>query len=121
MTAPTDQEVTRILRARGAAEHVIQRGRNGLISGWQEFVSRVEQGYAWGLDDYRNDLDLREHIAATGLAPLVAAEDERFRRMLTHTDRKLWDSDAPDPFWTRGFPSNASGDLLDDLREEGFA
>ena len=84
-------------------------------------MSAVESGYRFGLDDYRNDLDIRSLIEAVGLAPEVAGEDARLRVLLAHTDESVWSSDAADAFWVRGYPRNASGELLRDLQAAGFA
>lgn len=121
MDPSSDESVRRILRERKAADHVIAGGAAGLIEVWRKFVEEVERGYEFGLDDYRNDLDIRTLIENTGLAPAVAAEDARLRRMLTVTGRPVWSSDVPGAFWIEGYPSNASGQLLEDLRAESLA
>jgi hypothetical protein len=120
MPRPSEDDVRTILRDRGAAEHVIRGGAEGLIGAWRRFAAQVEHGYPLGLEDYRNDLDIRTLIAVAGLASEVAGEDERFRRMMSPAGRAVWPSDVPDAFWTMGYPSNAAGPLLDDLRAEGF-
>ena len=121
MARPDDGAVRDKLRARGAADYVIREGAQGLIGRWRKFVEQVEVGYRFGLDDYRNDLDIRTLIWVAGLENEVSREDERLRALLTHTESPVWSSDAPDPFWVRGFPSNASGELLEDLRAAGLA
>jgi hypothetical protein len=115
MAHPDDAAVVAVLRARGAAPHVVARGGAGLIEGWRRFVEQVETGYALGLDDYRNDLDIRTLIEAAGLSDEVAEEDRRLRGLLAHTDTAIWSSDVKDAFWVRGYPANASGELLEDL------
>jgi hypothetical protein len=117
----SDDEVRSRLRERGAAEHVIRGGREGLIRAWRRFVDEVQAGYRFGIEDYRNDLDTRTLIHTAGLDSEAAEDDAKFRSLLTHTDRRIWESDAPDPFWVRGYPRTASGRLLEDLRAEGLA
>lgn len=111
------------LRARGAAEHVVRGGAGYLISRWREFVDEIESRGCENcvLEEYFNDLDIRTLIHAAGLDAEVAAEDTKFRALLIHTDRRLWESDAPDPFWIYGYPQTARGQLLEDLRAAGFA
>jgi hypothetical protein len=116
----SDEEIARKLRARGVADHVVAGGALGLIASWRDFVSQVEHGYPLGLDDYRNDLDLRELIAAVGLDSRVASEDQRLRNALVSSPRTIWESSLPDAFWVHGYPRNASGELLADLRAEGL-
>ncbi|HWE00244.1 MAG TPA: hypothetical protein VG345_14430, partial [Bryobacteraceae bacterium] len=70
MTEPDD--IRDRLRARGAADYIVREGAEGLLSRWRAFVHAVETGYRFGLDDYRNDLDIRSLIEAAGLADKVA-------------------------------------------------
>lgn len=118
----TDEEIQQYLRDNGYPEHLVRGGRAGLVRRWREFVEQAERGYNLGLEDYRNDLDLRAIIAMAGAEDdEVRALDARLRAMLAHTDVRVWESLAGDPFWDFGFPRNASGDLLEDLRAEGLA
>ena len=121
MARADDEKVRAKLRARGAADYIVREGAGGLLAHWREFVEDVESGYRLGLDDYRNDLDIRTLIEAVGLGPEVAGEDARFRALLAHTDQSVWSSDAADAFWVRGYPQNAAGELLNDLRAAGLA
>ncbi|HET8550049.1 MAG TPA: hypothetical protein VFL57_18695 [Bryobacteraceae bacterium] len=116
----TDEEVRRYLAENGYPLHVVQAGREGLIRRWREFVEEVERGYEYGLEDYRNDLDLRGVIAMAGLDHDVADMDKRLAAMLTRTDVRVWESASQHPFWDFGYPRNASGPLLKDLRRAGL-
>jgi hypothetical protein len=40
--------------------------------------------------------------------------------MLAGTDCRVWESTDGNPFWDFGYPRNASGELLNDLRGAGF-
>jgi len=117
---PMADPVSQFLADRGAAPHLIAGGGPGLIQRWREFVSLVESGYAFGLEDYRNDLDLRTLIAGASLGPDVAEEDARLLALLTRTDIEIWSGDAPDAWWTRGYPVNAGPLLLQDLQADGI-
>ncbi len=122
MAHSNDEVVRRKLRERGVAERVVVAGAEGLISRWAEFAAAVESGYRFGLADYRNDLDIRTLIAVAGLEhePAVRDSDDKLRRVLAGSHTGLWSSDVPDAFWVRGIPCNASGELLADLKSEGF-
>jgi hypothetical protein len=118
----TDAEIQDYLRDNGYPEHVVRGGRAGLIRRWREFVEQVERGYPLGLEDYRNDLDLRAIIAMAGAEDEeVRALDRRLGAMLVNTGVRVWESLAGDPFWDFGTPRNASGELLEDLRREGLS
>ncbi|HML18924.1 MAG TPA: hypothetical protein VK419_17955 [Bryobacteraceae bacterium] len=118
----TDPEIQDYLRANGYPEHVVRDGRAGLLRQWREFVGQVERGYLLGLEDYRNDLDVRAILMLAGAEDdEVRALDDRFRRLLTATGVRVWESAEGAPFWDFGYPSNAGGDLKNDLRTEGLA
>lgn len=88
---------------------------------WKEFVEQVERGYSLGLEDYRNDLDLRAILRVAGAEDeQVAALDERFKALLTGRARRVWESAPGDPFWDFGYPRNAGEELREGLREEGL-
>ncbi|MEO8052038.1 MAG: hypothetical protein ABI833_16605 [Acidobacteriota bacterium] len=115
----TDTQVKDYLRENGYPEHLIREGRSGLLRRWREFVERVERGYSLGIEDYRNDLDVRGIIAlAKADDAEVHALDERLRKLLTATGVRVWESGPDNAFWDFGYPRNAGTDLLDDLRKE---
>src|ERR1051326_7402225 len=63
----TDAELRDYLQQNGYPEHIWSAGRDGLVARWRKFVAEVERGYKYGLEDYRNDLDLRAVISLVGL------------------------------------------------------
>jgi hypothetical protein len=114
--------VDEYLRENGYPEHVVRDGRAGLVRNWRQFVERVEQRYSLGLEDYRNDLDTRAILRlADAEDDEVIALDERLKKQLTACDQRVWESAPGEPFWDFGYPRNADGDLLDDLRREELA
>jgi hypothetical protein len=121
----TDPEIQNYLRDNGYPEHIVRDGRAGLLRRWREFVEHVETGYKLGLEDYRNDLDVRAilELAVAGTDDPNAAEiqalDDRLKKMLVATSVRVWES-APSPFWDFGYPRNAGPDLVEDLHAEGL-
>ena len=114
--------VEEYLRENGYPEHVVREGRAGLVRKWREFVESVERGYRLGLEDYRNDLDLRAILAQAGAEDEeIVALDERLKKLLTGCDRRVWESAPGEPFWDFGYPRNAGPELLEDLRSEELA
>jgi hypothetical protein len=120
IVAMTDEEMAAYLRENGYPEHIVRAGRAGLIERWAKFVAQAEQGYKLGLEDYRNDLDLRGIIAMLGLDAEVSHLDRRFEALLIHRDKRLWESTPADPFWDFGYPRNAGAQLLEDIKSEGL-
>lgn len=116
----TDAEVLNYLRENGYPEHVVRDGRPGLVLRWRRFVEQVERGYKFGLEEYRNDLDVRAILALAGADEDVRELDERLKAQLTATDVRVWESAAGEPFWDFGYPKNAGPDLIEDLRVEGL-
>ena len=109
------------LSENGYPAHIVHAGRAGLIDRWRRFVEEVERGYKLGLEDYRNDLDLRGIIAMVGLDDEVRDLDSRFEALLTNREKRVWESAAGDPFWDFGYPKNAPVQFLEDLRNEGIS
>lgn len=116
----TDEQIVEYLRANGYPEHLVRAGRAGLIERWRRFVEEVERGYKFGLEDYRNDLDLRGIIALSGLDVEVRDLDQRFEALLINRTLRVWETAAGDPFWDFGYPQNAGKQLLKDLQNEGL-
>ncbi len=109
------------LRENGYPQHVIRGGRAGLVRRWREFVEQVERGYQLGLEDYRNDLDLRGILRQAGAEDAeVEAADERLRQALLPAKARIWESAPGDPFWDYGYPRNAGAELKAGLAEEGL-
>lgn len=116
----TDPEIQTYLRDNGYPEHIARAGRAGLIQRWREFVRQVESGYPGGLEDYRNDLDLRAVLQLSETEDdETQALDERLQEMLIARDVRVWES-APSPFWDFGYPRNAGPELIADLRAENL-
>ena len=118
----TDGEIQSYLRDNGYSEHLVREGKPGLMRRWREFIEQVERGYSLGLEDYRNDLDIRAIIRLAGAESdsELLGLDERLRKLLTNTHRRVWESAPGNPFWDFGYPRNAGDELLEGLREEGF-
>jgi hypothetical protein len=118
----TDEEIVEYLRENGSPPHIVRGGRAGLIERWQKFVSEVDEGYRFGLEDYRNDLDLRGIIETLDLAGDEATRnaDQHLAALLTPAAKRLWESCDGNPFWDFGYPKNAGEELLADLQREGL-
>jgi len=116
----TDEQATAYLRENGYPEHLIRGGRAGLIARWAKFVDEVEHGYRFGLEDYRNDLDVRGIIALLGMDAEVQSLDRRFEAKLINRDKRVWESAPNDPFWDYGYPNSTGTQFLEDIRNEGL-
>jgi hypothetical protein len=120
-----DSEVRAYLRDNGYPEHLVRDGRAGLVRRWKEFVEQVERGYRLGLEDYRNDLDLRGILRQANTEgdledDEVRALDERLRTLLEPSRRRVWESAPGDPFWDYGYPRNTGEELREGLIAEGL-
>jgi hypothetical protein len=89
-------EVRELLRSRGCPDTVVAGGLEGLIADWTSFSHEIENGYALGLDDYLNDVDGRELIAAVVHA-VPAALTPTLRRKLTAADNRARAALEPHP------------------------
>ena len=114
-----DAQVQEYLRDNDYPEHILKGGRTGLVGRWREFIEQVEHGYSLGIEDYRNDLDVRGILALAEAEDAdVHALDARLQKLLTATDVRVWESGPGEAFWDFGYPRNAGADLLADLRRE---
>ncbi len=116
----TEEEIIIYLEDSGFPPHIVERGSEGLVERWEEFVGEVERGYPYGLVEYRHDLDLRGAIDLIGLSERVAGADERLEALLEHRDVRVWESGGANPWWDFGYPRNARGHFLNRLREAGL-
>ncbi|MFY9554330.1 MAG: hypothetical protein WAV20_05145 [Blastocatellia bacterium] len=126
--------VREYLRNKGCAQHVIDRGLQGLVRDWEKTVESIEQGYKLGLDDYLNDMDGRQLIEET-LAidrganasrhrERVRRADEHLRKLVTPVARSLWGDEAAVEhgwsaernWWYFSEPKTAGPELLEDLK-----
>jgi len=127
------ESVREFLRRRGAPDTVVARGMPGLIESWERTATAIEQGYAFGLDDYLNDMDARQLIDdAWGAASdherrrvedRLADADRRVRERLVERSHCLWgDGVAQYHGWSRERnwwyfmqPASAGADLTEEL------
>lgn len=88
--------VRRLLVARGCPEPMVAAGLPGLVSLWSEIVATIESGYRLTLDDYLNDMDLRDLVAA---AIAVAGPDSQaeVQERLTSVDARFLAQTVPSP------------------------
>jgi hypothetical protein len=120
------------LEKRGCARHLRDGGLEGLVARWESFVDELAGGYALGLDDYLNDLDLRDILegalavaggsGARSARRRTAASDERFRGATVEC-APLWgetgERAAAVPWWYRRRPLNPGEELREGFRREG--
>jgi hypothetical protein len=125
--------VREFLKRRGAAQHVVQGGLAGLVESWERVVDSVKRGYNLGLDDYLNDMDVRqllEEAFPLTKAPETHLErlrrtDESMKRLLKPIRRSLWGEktarehgwSAEKNWWYFSVPINAGSELIEDLKE----
>jgi hypothetical protein len=115
-----ESAIQQYLEDNGYPAHVVEGGSAGLVRRFRAFVSEVESGYGFGLQDYRNDLDIRGLITLFGLDVEVADEDARLNAMLIDREHRVWESGAGDGYWDFGYPRNAGRWLMRELSAAGL-
>lgn len=122
--------VTRYLAERGVSTTVLGTGLLGLVANWDAIASRAER-YDLTLDDWLNDLDLRDIIAgAMSVAPehdrhavqsILGVADDRFRRATIEAPRPLVaDTDRVAQWWYLRCPAHPGASMRDDLLAAGL-
>ena len=131
----SDDQIRRFLRGRGVADHVVDAGLDGLVGAWERVVATVEGGYPLGIDDYLNDLDIRQIIEVvvstmpTSDGPLIdrlRAADARMRAATVPAPRCVWGDPAASlsdrrNWWYFVIPPNPGEELADGLARQGFS
>lgn len=133
MKKPVDP-VREYLKTRGAAEHVVSGGLEGLVQRWSRFVESVGEGYRLGADDFLNDLDTRQLIedalavASPAQMKAVASDlahaDGLLRKIAHPVEKCLWGYEtaktsgwtAKRNWWYFVIPAKGDPDLLEDLK-----
>ena len=131
--------VTRYLQSRDCTRDMVRGGLNGLVNRWEVIVAQVVKGYDFTLDDYLNDMDLRDILAGAldALGPKeaqppeidrrVTAADRQFLELTLATD-DLWGNPedgegAPDPetqWWYYRRPAKPGPTLQEDMKSAGL-
>jgi len=135
-SAPVDP-VRAYLKSRGVSEDLVEGGLDGVIDRW-DAISRSAKDYDFTLDDWLNDMDLRDIInGAMKAAPdaerkdvtaRLKKADERLRNATAETG-SIWGSAmageaAPDPlkeWWYFRRPLNPGEMMKEDLESAGLA
>lgn len=91
-----DDPVRAFLRGRRCARHVVDGGLEWLVKAWEGLAEEVEGGYDAGLEDYLNDLDLRQ-ILAEAMAAVAAEEWAAERPRVQAADARFQAASAPRP------------------------
>jgi hypothetical protein len=97
MTArkPADP-VRHYLIERGVRTDLVDDGLAGLVERWARIVEEVARGYQLTLDDYVNDMDIRDIIGGA-LAVAPPAGREAIEAALASADQKLLAATIPSP------------------------
>jgi hypothetical protein len=125
--------VSDYLAKRKVAPHVIGLGLAGLIADWERVTDEIADGYGLGLDDYLNDLDLRQilhdvqrdvPVAWTdALTKRLQAADRHARTHLVPQPTCLWGDSvakrygwtAAENWWYFHRPRRPGAELAEDL------
>jgi hypothetical protein len=129
--------VTRYLAERGVSDSVRRGGLGGLVARWSAIASTAGR-YDLTLDDWLNDLDLRDILAgALTVAPERARHevhatleraDAAFRDATVQSARSLWGSageganshDRVRQWWYFRYPKHPGATMRADLAEAGI-
>jgi len=85
----THDAVRELLKERKAAEHVVRGGMEGLVDAWETTVKSAQKGYTRGLDDWRNEVDARNLLAAA-MEVAHPAQKKSMKLRLDAADAKFW-------------------------------
>jgi len=124
------------MKSRGASSHVVDAGLSGAVARWQSIANSVD-GYDFTLDEWLNDMDLRDIIAGAlrvagaevqrSIAGQLEQADDTFRNATVATGpvwgSKVAASHSHDPartWWYFRIPRNPGETLKSDLKSSGL-
>lgn len=94
-----------------------------LVDDWASFVDECRQGYDWPIEEYDNELRVRDRIAALEqagelgayLEAKLAEIDEAFRSLLLPPPAVR---DQFDTWWKRGILASAGPEYAEDIQNQ---
>jgi hypothetical protein len=102
-------------------------GPSSLLDAWRGVVEDASEGYGFGLDEFKNDLWVRDFIERLTTDPRVLGDPVRdeFRAAVDAVDSRFRALLQPDvhigppeaPWWQRGVLRQADEEYADDLRQ----
>lgn len=93
---PDRDPVHSYLVSRGCSPLVVRRGLSGLLEHWSSIVAATERGRDASLDEWLNDMDLRD-ILAGALAAAAARERGSAAARLDEADARFHATTEPCP------------------------
>ncbi|MFC6880061.1 MULTISPECIES: hypothetical protein [Actinomadura] len=104
------------------------KGPAGLLDAWRSLVDECAEGYSFGVDEFKNDVHVRDTIETLCMDPRVKddpARDEFYARVL-EADERFKDLvrpdvhiDSPDlPWWRRAVLKNGGDEYVEDMRSQ---
>lgn len=106
------------------AKHATTWNFNELMKEWFDFIAKVEKGYTMTIDDYTNDLTLRDLLdellqqlpegLKNKVSKLVEPSYARFKNATIILRKPLW-SDKNPPWWKYRLPKKLVGELKEDV------
>jgi hypothetical protein len=129
------EPVTRYLAERGVSDSVRRSGLGGIVARWSAIASTAGR-YDLTLDDWLNDLDLRDVIAGAmavastrereDVRPVLERADAAFRAATSESSGSLWGAagdgahDRHRQWWYFRYPMNPGATMRADLAEAGI-
>ena len=96
MTGDRNNAVQTYLISRGCSPHVVRNGLAGLLEQWAAIVMHAERGRDTSLDEWLNDMDLRD-ILAGALAAANLRERGAAAARLDDADQRFMTITEPSP------------------------
>jgi hypothetical protein len=133
---PPSDAVAHYMKSRGVSESLVEDGLEGAIDRW-DALARSARHYDFTLDDWLNDMDLRDIIEGAmkaadksereSVAKSLAKADERMKKATVETG-SIWGKanagagkyDPEKTWWYFRRPMHPGEDMQNDLRAAGL-
>ena len=129
-----DDKLKEFLQERGCPRTLVDGGLNGLLDAWENLIDEIETEYKLSLDDYLDEVDVRQIISEIPV-PLTPAQegrlhalDLRFKAATGETRKCIWGKNTAQEeawsedknWWYYRVPLNPGSDLQIELLQSGL-
>lgn len=129
-----EDKIKEFLQERACPRKLVEGGLDGLLDAWENLINDIETEYQLSLDDYLDEVDVRQIIEELPVPLPPGSEirlqhlDSRFKAVTGETRKCVWGKNAAQDegwseqqnWWYYRVPLNPGSDLQIELLQSGL-